>query len=159
MGRQARPVDRGDGPVAQADLDLPVVVEDDGPVGGQPDVALQAGGAQAQGQRERLDGVVGGVGAPAPVGEGDGRGPEGVDDAPTLRGLGTMERMEALWLLLIPVALVGGFFLVRGFVRLTKSIVELKSAMTELADAGAALNSVQEEVAKLGATVDEVHRQ
>lgn len=159
MGGQAGPVDRGDGPVAQADLDLPVVVEDDGPVGGQPDVALQAGGAQAQGQRERLDGVVGGVGAPAPVGEGDGRGPEGVDDAPTLRGLGTMERMEALWLLLIPVALVGGFFLVRGFVRLTKSIVELKSAMTELADAGAALNSVQEEVAKLGATVDEVHRQ
>jgi len=135
------------------------VVEDDGPVGGQPDVAFQAGGAQAQGQPKRLDGVVGGMGPAAPVGEGDGWGPEGVDDAPTLWGVGTMEPMEALWLLLIPIALVGGFFLIRGFMRLSKSIVELRTAMTELADAGAALNSVQEEVAKLGATVDEVHRQ
>ena len=67
--------------------------------------------------------------------------------------------MEALWLLLIPVALVGGFFLIRSFMRLSKSIVELRSAMTELAEAGAALNDVQAEVAKLGATVDEVHRQ
>jgi hypothetical protein len=67
--------------------------------------------------------------------------------------------MEALWLLLIPVMLVGGFFLIRSFMRLSKSIRELRTAMTDLADAGAALNSVQEEVSRLGATVDEVHRQ
>lgn len=67
--------------------------------------------------------------------------------------------MEALWLLLIPVALIGGFFLIRSFMRLSKSIVELRAAMTELAEAGAALNDVQAEVARLGATVDEVHRQ
>ena len=67
--------------------------------------------------------------------------------------------MEALWLLLIPVMLVGGFFLIRSFMRLSKSIVELRSAMTELAEAGAALNDVQAEVARLGATVDEAHRQ
>jgi hypothetical protein len=67
--------------------------------------------------------------------------------------------MEALWLLLIPVMLIGGFFLIRSFMRLSKSIVELRSAMTELAEAGAALNDVQAEVARLGATVDEVHRQ
>lgn len=67
--------------------------------------------------------------------------------------------MEALWLLLIPVVLIGGFFLVRSFMRLSKSIVELKAAMTELAEAGAALNDVQAEVSRLGATVDEVHRQ
>ncbi|HUR23228.1 MAG TPA: hypothetical protein VMZ73_05085 [Acidimicrobiales bacterium] len=67
--------------------------------------------------------------------------------------------MEALWLLLIPVLLVGGFFMVRSFMRLSKSIVELRTAMTDLAEAGAALNDVQAEVAKLGATVDEQHRQ
>ena len=70
-----------------------------------------------------------------------------------------MGRMKALWLLLIPVALVCGFFLLRSFARLSKSIKELRTAMTDLADAGAKLNSVQEEVARLGATVDEAHRQ
>ena len=67
--------------------------------------------------------------------------------------------MEALWLLLVPVLLIGGFFMVRSFMRLSKSIVELRAAMTDLAEAGAALNDVQAEVAKLGATVDEQHRQ
>jgi len=67
--------------------------------------------------------------------------------------------MEALWLLLIPVVAVGAFFLIRGFARLSKAIVELRTAMTDLADAGAALNAVQDEVSRLGATVDEVHRQ
>lgn len=72
--------------------------------------------------------------------------------------------MEALWLLLIPIMAVGGVFLIRAFMRLTKSIVELRTAMTDLADAGVALNSVQDEVAKLGATlegasVDEAHPQ
>jgi Flp pilus assembly protein TadG len=67
--------------------------------------------------------------------------------------------MEALWLLVVPVLLVGGFFMIRSFSRLSKSIRELRTAMTDLADAGAALNSVQEEVSRLGATVDEAHRQ
>ncbi|MGI8984626.1 MAG: hypothetical protein ACR2HM_08875 [Acidimicrobiales bacterium] len=67
--------------------------------------------------------------------------------------------MEALWLLLIPVMLVGGYFMIRAFMRLSKSIAELRTAMTDLAEAGAALNAVQDEVARLGATVDEVHRQ
>ena len=66
--------------------------------------------------------------------------------------------MEALWLLLIPVLLIGGFFLIRSFMRLSKAIVELRTAMTDLADAGAALNAVQDEVSRLGATVDEAHR-
>ena len=67
--------------------------------------------------------------------------------------------MEALWLLLIPVLLIGGYFMIRAFMRLSKSIVELRTAMNDLAEAGAALNSVQAEVAKLGATVDEQRRQ
>ena len=66
--------------------------------------------------------------------------------------------MEALWLLLVPVLLVGGYFMVRSFMRLSKSIVELRAAMTDLAEAGAALNDVQAEVAKLGATVEERNR-
>ncbi|MDQ2826623.1 MAG: hypothetical protein M3Y04_06660 [Actinomycetota bacterium] len=66
--------------------------------------------------------------------------------------------MEALWLLLIPVALVGGFFLLRSFVRLSKSIGELRTAMTDLADAGVALNEVQAEVARLGDSLDEGRR-
>ncbi len=66
--------------------------------------------------------------------------------------------MEALWLLLIPVLLIGGYFLIRSFMRLSKSIVELRAAMTDLADAGAALNAVQDEVSRLGATVDEANR-
>lgn len=66
--------------------------------------------------------------------------------------------MEALWLLLIPVMLVGGFFLIRSFMRLSKAIVQLRTAMDDLAKAGADLNAVQAEVARLGATVDEARR-
>lgn len=70
-----------------------------------------------------------------------------------------MAGMEAFWLLLIPVALVGGYFLIRSFIRLSKSIGELRTAMTDLADAGVALNEVQAEVARLGDSLDEVRRQ
>ena len=66
--------------------------------------------------------------------------------------------MASLWRLVIPVGLVGVYFLVRSFMRLSKSIVELRTAMDDLAKAGAALNDVQAEVERLGATVDEVRR-
>lgn len=66
--------------------------------------------------------------------------------------------MGLLWLLLVPVVVIGGFFLVRGFARVSKSLGELRVAMDDLAQAGAALNAVREEVSKLGATVDEVRR-
>ena len=72
---------------------------------------------------------------------------------------GSIGPMEALWLLLIPVALVGGYFLIRSFIRLSRAIVELRTAMEDLSKAGAALNAVQEEVSRLGASVDEVRRQ
>ena len=88
----------------------------------------------------------------------------GVRSDSTIHGLygggpGTIDRMQALWLLLIPIALVGGFFLIRAFMRLSKSIVDLRAAMDDLARAGAELNSVQEEVARLGETVDKARRQ
>ena len=49
-------------PAAQAPADDAVVVEDGLAVGRQPHVALEAGGPEAQGQRERLERVLGGVG-------------------------------------------------------------------------------------------------
>lgn len=61
--------------------------------------------------------------------------------------------------MLVPVALVGGFFLLRSFVRLSKSIAALRSAMDDLADAGIALKDVRAEMARLGDSVDEVRRQ
>jgi hypothetical protein len=67
--------------------------------------------------------------------------------------------MSALWLLLVPVVLIGGFFTVRGLIKVSKSIGQLKVAMDDLAKAGADLNKVREEIANLGATVDEVRRQ
>lgn len=73
--------------------------------------------------------------------------------------LGNMGAMQALWLLLVPVLAVGGFFLLRSFARLSKSITGLRTAMTDLADAGAKLNEVQAEVARLGDSLDEVRRQ
>jgi preprotein translocase subunit YajC len=66
--------------------------------------------------------------------------------------------MSALWLMLVPVVLIGGFFLIRSLRMMSKSMKQLRLAMDDLAQAGAALNKVQEEVAKLGATVDEVRR-
>ena len=66
--------------------------------------------------------------------------------------------MGLLFVLLVPVVLVGGFFLVRSFMRISKSLGELRTAMDDLARAGADLNKVREEVSKLGATVDEVRR-
>ena len=49
------------------------VHQDDLAVGGQPGVGLQAGGADLQRPPEGGQGVLGGVGPPAPVGEGDRR--------------------------------------------------------------------------------------
>jgi len=66
--------------------------------------------------------------------------------------------MSALWLLLVPVVLIGGFFLVRGFVRMSAALTQLRVAMDDLAQAGADLHKVQEEVAKLGATAEEMRR-
>jgi hypothetical protein len=66
--------------------------------------------------------------------------------------------MSALWLLLVPVVLIGGFFVVRGFMRVSASLAQLRVAMDDLAQAGAALNKVQEEVSKLGATAEEMRR-
>jgi hypothetical protein len=66
--------------------------------------------------------------------------------------------VSALWLLLVPVVLVGGFFLGRSFLRVSKALAELRNVLSELADAGAALNAVQQEVPRPGESLDETHR-
>lgn len=105
------------------------------------------------------------MGPAAAMGEGDRRRPERLDDRRlygrrALRAVrGYDGPVEALWLLLVPVVMVGGFFLIRAFARLSKSILALRTAMTDLAEAGVALNKVQEEVARLGDSLDEVRRQ
>jgi hypothetical protein len=80
-------------------------------------------------------------------------------DPATLGGAtGTIAPMSALWLLLVPVVLVGGFFTLRGFRRVSQSLRQLRVAMDDLAQAGVDLNKVKEEIANLGASVDEVRR-
>jgi len=49
------------------------VIEDGDAVGGEPDVALEAGRSESQGEGKRVEGVLRGVRAGPPVGERDGR--------------------------------------------------------------------------------------
>jgi hypothetical protein len=63
----------GDGPAAEAPAHDAVVVEHGVPVAGEPHVALEAGGAEADGQAERVEGILGRVGPRSSVGEPDGR--------------------------------------------------------------------------------------
>jgi hypothetical protein len=64
----------GDRTPTQAAAHHAIVVEHGDAVAGEPDVALESRGAEPDGQTEGLDGVLAGVGACAPVGEGDGPG-------------------------------------------------------------------------------------
>ena len=66
---QVGPVDGRDRRACGRAPDDPVVVEHGLAVGGEPDVALQAGGAEPEGEGEGLDRVLRGVGPGAPVGE------------------------------------------------------------------------------------------
>ena len=73
MRRQGGTVQSDDPVAAQTGADHAVVIEHRNPVRGQPDVALQTRGSEAEGESERLQRVLGGVGTAAAVGEGDGR--------------------------------------------------------------------------------------
>ena len=62
-----------DGPSTSTETYDPVVVENGDAVGGQPDIALQTGGAELQGRAEGLDRVLRSAVTGAPVGEADRR--------------------------------------------------------------------------------------
>ena len=72
VGGSSARVDRRDRPAPQPSAHHPVVVEHRLAVGGEPHIALEAGGPQAQRQLEGLQRVLRRVGPSAPVGETNG---------------------------------------------------------------------------------------
>ncbi len=67
--------------------------------------------------------------------------------------------MSSLWLLLIPVVLIGGFFLVQGFVRVAVALKGLRTNLEEMSDAGLRLRHVQDDLDKLTETIERARRQ
>ncbi len=66
--------------------------------------------------------------------------------------------MSSLWLLLIPVVLVGGFFLIRGFVRVTIALKGLRSALDDMSEAGLRLRDLRGDLTKLTETMEQTRR-
>ena len=71
-------IERTIGTPAEAPAHDAVVVEHGVPVAGEPHVALDAARAEADGQAERIEGVLGRVGPRSSVGEPDGRTQRGM---------------------------------------------------------------------------------
>lgn len=67
--------------------------------------------------------------------------------------------MEWLWLIIVPVALVGGFFLVKGFMRLHGALKELQTSISDLGSAGTDLKKVQSELDRWRDAVDKTRHQ
>lgn len=67
--------------------------------------------------------------------------------------------MEWLWLVIVPVALVGGYFLVKGFMRLNAALRELRTGIANLGSAGADLKKVQSELDRWRDAVDKTRPQ
>ncbi|MEY4223877.1 MAG: hypothetical protein RIS33_811, partial [Actinomycetota bacterium] len=71
VSRKIDSAHRADRHLASPAPDETVVIENGHPVGGDPDIGLESGGTEAEGQLERLDRVLVGVGPGSPVGEPD----------------------------------------------------------------------------------------
>ena len=67
--------------------------------------------------------------------------------------------MTSLWLLLIPVVLVGGFFLIRSFVRVTVALKGLRASLDEMSEAGLRLRDLQGDLDRLTETMERARRQ
>lgn len=67
--------------------------------------------------------------------------------------------MEWLWLSLIPVAIVGGFFLVKGFMKVHAALKELQAGVSQLGSAGTALRKVQGDLDEWRDALDKTRRQ
>lgn len=63
-----------------------------------------------------------------------------------------------MWLLVIPVALVGGFFLVQAFVRVTIALKGLRSSLDDMSEAGLRLRDLRGDLSKLTETMDQTRR-
>ncbi len=67
--------------------------------------------------------------------------------------------MSALWLLLVPVVLVGGFFLVRGFMRVNAALKGVRASLDEMSEAGLRLRDLRGDIAKLTEAMEQKRRQ
>lgn len=67
--------------------------------------------------------------------------------------------MEWLWLVIVPVALIGGYFLVKAFMRLNAALKELRTSIANLGSAGTDLKKVQGELDRWRDTVEKTRRQ
>jgi hypothetical protein len=67
--------------------------------------------------------------------------------------------MSALWLLLVPVVLVGGFFLVRGFVRVNAALKDVRANLEEMSEAGLRLRDLRGDLDRLNEAMDRARRQ
>ena len=67
--------------------------------------------------------------------------------------------MTSLWLLLIPVVLVGGFFLIRGFIRVGVALKGLRHNLDEMSEAGLRLRALQGDLDRLTETMERARRQ
>ena len=66
--------------------------------------------------------------------------------------------MSSLWLLLIPVVLVGGFFLIQAFVRVAAALKGLRTSLDEMSDAGLRLRDVRGRLAEMTDTIERGRR-
>lgn len=76
-----------------------------------------------------------------------------------LYGAGTIGLVSALWLLLVPVVLVGGFFLIRGFVQVAAALKGLRASLDEMSEAGLRLRDLRGDLDKLNQTMGRRGRQ
>ena len=67
--------------------------------------------------------------------------------------------MSALWLLLVPVVLIGGFFLVRGFMQVSAALKGLRASLDEMSEAGLRLRDVRRDLDKLTELMERGRRQ
>ena len=80
------------------------------------------------------------------------------DSIPGLYEPGYHLPVTSLWLLLIPVVLVGGFFLIRGFVRVGAALRELRANLDEMSQAGLRLRDLQGDLDRLTETMERARR-
>jgi hypothetical protein len=66
--------------------------------------------------------------------------------------------MSALWLLLVPVVLVGGFFLVRGFIQVNAALKGVRASLEEMSEAGLRLRDLRGDLDRLNEAVERNRR-
>ena len=67
--------------------------------------------------------------------------------------------MSSLWLLLIPVVLIGGFFLIQGFVRVAVALKGLRTSLAEMSEAGLRLRDLRGDLDQLTEAMERARRQ